>query len=146
MLLLLFLLLFFLYSVASSSSSSFARMRQGALIWAEPFFLIFEFCWVKTLHFDPIKKKKKKRKKAQIRALYSASATRLWFVEGEGRRRSVPFWGFVPGRRRALYAPKPHLLQQASPRVRQGADVSHHTALRLGAPETHFSQLWPSEW
>ena len=52
---------------------------------------------LKALHFDPIKKNKKK---AQIRALYSTSTTRSWFVKGgEGRRNNIPFLGFTLGRR-----------------------------------------------
>ena len=42
---------------------------------------------------------------------------------------------------RAPCAPKPHLLQQASPGVRRGADGLRRAALLLGAPETHLSQL-----
>ena len=72
------------------------------------------------LRFEPIKKKR-----AQIRILCAASATRSRSVDeeeqkkkSEGRRKRVPFWGFAPGGRRAPCAPKLRFLQQASPGVR----------------------------
>lgn len=76
------------------------------------------------LRFEPIKKKR-----AQIRILCAASATRSRSVDEEeqkkkkkkkreGRRKRVPFWGFAPGGMRAPCAPKLRFLQQASPGVR----------------------------
>ena len=74
------------------------------------------------LRFEPIKKKR-----AQIRILCAASATRSRSVDEEeqkkkkkkkkkreGRRKRVPFWGFAPGGRRLAHLScasfnRPHL-------------------------------------
>ena len=62
--------------------------------------------------------------------------------KGKGRGKSIPFWGFAPGRRQAPCAPKLHLLQQASPGVGRGTDSSRCAALCLSTSFTTMGVLF----